>query len=89
MRTQSLDDVGGFYLALHHLETPLDLCSSAKKGGIAFALFPLAIAFALKAPSFALLAILGLVGYAHDKTTRLHRYAIRLAWLVTTLDVVL
>ena len=79
MRTQSLDDVGGFYLALHHLETPLDLCSSAQKGGIAFALFPLADTFVLKAPF--LLS-------AGCPQTR-HRYAGRLIWLVMTLDIVL
>lgn len=63
--------------------------SAARTGGIAFALLPLVITLALKAPPFALLAIPGLVGYAHDKTIRLHRYAGRLIWLVTTLHVAL
>lgn len=62
--------------------------SAARTGGIAFSLFPLVITLALKAPPFAILAIPGLVGYAHDKTIRLHRYAGRLIWFVTTLHVV-
>lgn len=61
---------------------------AARFGGMAFALYPLVIVLALKAPPFALFGIPGLVAYGHDKMIRLHRYVGRLVWFVTLLHVI-
>ncbi|KAA1471129.1 hypothetical protein DENSPDRAFT_837057 [Dentipellis sp. KUC8613] len=61
--------------------------SSARTGLIAFALFPLCILFALKAPPFALFAIPGLLNIHFDKLIWLHRWLGRLIWLITTIHV--
>ncbi|KAL5532743.1 hypothetical protein ACEPAF_4517 [Sanghuangporus sanghuang] len=61
--------------------------SAARTGGVAFALFPLVVALALKSPPFAIFGIPGLVQFGHDKTIRLHRYVGRLIYFVTLLHV--
>ncbi|KAL4067986.1 hypothetical protein V8B97DRAFT_1866638 [Scleroderma yunnanense] len=63
--------------------------SSARFGQIAFALFPLCVLFALKAPPFALFAIPYMVQFFFDKLVWLHRWSGRLIWLLTSIHVVL
>ncbi len=63
--------------------------SGARFGLIAFALFPLVVLFALKAPPFAILAIRGFMQIHADKLELLHRWTGRIIWLVTTLHVAL
>ena len=63
--------------------------SAARTGDIAFALLPLCVLFALKAPPFALLAIPRLVQLHFDKLGRLHRWAGRLVWACSAAHVVL
>lgn len=59
-----------------------------RTGIIAFALFPLVVLFALKAPPFAVFAIPFLIQVHFDKLARLHRWTGRLIWLITTIHVV-
>ncbi|KAI6045785.1 ferric reductase like transmembrane component-domain-containing protein [Pisolithus marmoratus] len=63
--------------------------SSARFGQIAFALFPLCILFALKAPPFALFAIPFMIQLFFDKLVWLHRWSGRLIWFMTSVHVVL
>lgn len=63
--------------------------SSARFGQIAFALFPLCVLFALKAPPFALFAIPFMIQLFFDKLVWLHRWSGRLIWLMTSVHVVL
>lgn len=59
--------------------------SGNRTGIIAFALFPLCVLFALKAPPFAIFAIPGLVQLHFDKLAWLHRWSGRLIWLMSFL----
>ena len=59
-----------------------------RAGDMAYALFPLVVIFALKAPPFALLAIPFTVQIHFDKLARLHRWTGRLIWFVTTIHVI-
>lgn len=59
-----------------------------RTGVIAFALFPLVVLFALKAPPFAILAIPFVLQTHFDKLSRLHRWAGRMIWLITTVHVI-
>ncbi|TFK55046.1 hypothetical protein OE88DRAFT_1717113 [Heliocybe sulcata] len=61
--------------------------SGDRTGLIAFALFPLCILFALKAPPFAIFAIPFMVQLHFDKLSWLHRWVGRLIWFITTLHV--
>ncbi|KAH7889238.1 ferric reductase like transmembrane component-domain-containing protein [Phlebopus sp. FC_14] len=63
--------------------------SSARTGQIAFALFPLCVLFALKAPPFAIFAIPFMIQIFFDKLAWLHRWSGRLIWFLTTIHVVL
>ncbi|KAI6128265.1 ferric reductase like transmembrane component-domain-containing protein [Pisolithus croceorrhizus] len=63
--------------------------SSARFGQIAFALFPLCVLFALKAPPFALFAIPFMIQLFFDKLVWLHRWSGRLIWFMTLVHVVL
>lgn len=63
--------------------------SGGRTGIIAFALFPLCVLFALKAPPFAVFALPFLIQLYSDKLAFLHRWSGRLIWLVTTLHVAL
>ncbi|KAF8843639.1 hypothetical protein BDN67DRAFT_1025275 [Paxillus ammoniavirescens] len=63
--------------------------SSARTGQIAFALFPLCILFALKAPPFAIFSIPFMIQLYFDKLAWLHRWSGRLIWFLTTIHVVL
>ncbi len=63
--------------------------SGARFGLIAFALFPLVVLFALKAPPFAILAISVLTDIHSDKLALLHRWTGRIIWLITALHVAL
>ncbi|KAG6333650.1 hypothetical protein ID866_5437 [Astraeus odoratus] len=63
--------------------------SSARFGQIAFALFPLCVLFALKAPPFALFAIPFMIQLFFEKLVWLHRWSGRLIWLLTAVHVVL
>ena len=63
--------------------------SAARFGDMAFALMPLAILFALKAPPFAILATRFFTQLAWDKLIVLHRWSGWLIFSLTTLHVVL
>ncbi|KAF9218400.1 hypothetical protein BS17DRAFT_798591 [Gyrodon lividus] len=63
--------------------------SSARTGQIAFALFPLCVLFALKAPPFAIFAIPFMIQLYFDKLAWLHRWSGRLIWFLTSIHVVL
>ena len=62
--------------------------SAARTGQIAFALFPLCVLLALKAPPFAVFSISFLTNIHFDKLSWIHRWSGTLIWLVTTLHVV-
>jgi hypothetical protein len=61
--------------------------AGGRTGIMAFALFPLVILFALKAPPFAVFAIPFLIQIHFDKLARLHRWTGRLIWFITTVHV--
>lgn len=61
--------------------------SGNRTGILAFALLPLCILFALKAPPFAIFAIPHLVQLHFDKLSWLHRWSGRLIWFITFLHV--
>ncbi|KAG1756729.1 uncharacterized protein EDB91DRAFT_32712 [Suillus paluster] len=61
--------------------------SSARAGQIAFALFPLCVLFALKAPPFAIFAIPFMIQFFFDKLAWLHRWTGRLIWFLTSIHV--
>lgn len=63
--------------------------SSARAGQIAFALLPLCVLFALKAPPFAIFAIPFMIQFYFDKLAWLHRWAGRLIWLLVFTHVLL
>lgn len=63
--------------------------SSARAGQLAFALLPLCVLFALKAPPFALFAIPFMIQLYFDKLAWLHRWAGRLVWFLVCIHVVL
>ena len=63
--------------------------SSARVGQIAFALLPLCVLFALKAPPFAIFAIPFTTQLYFDKLARLHRWAGRLIWFLVFIHVAL
>jgi hypothetical protein len=63
--------------------------SGGRNGLIAFALFPLCVLFALKAPPFALFALPFTLQFHSDKLSWLHRWSGRLIWLITACHVVL
>jgi hypothetical protein len=63
--------------------------AGGRTGLLAFALFPLCVLFALKAPPFALFAISFMVQYYFDKLAWLHRWTGRLIWFITALHVAL
>ena len=63
--------------------------SSARFGQIAFALLPLCVIFALKAPPFAIFAIPFMTQLYFDKLAWLHRWAGRLVWVLTFIHVFL
>lgn len=63
--------------------------SSARAGQIAFALFPLCVLFALKAPPFAIFAIPFMIQFFFDKLAWLHRWTGRLIWFLTSIHVAL
>ncbi|THH11576.1 hypothetical protein EW146_g7990 [Bondarzewia mesenterica] len=63
--------------------------SGGRAGLIAFALFPLCVLFALKAPPFALFAVPFFVNLHFDKLTWLHRWLGRLIWFISAIHVVL
>lgn len=61
--------------------------SSARFGQIAFALFPLCVLFALKAPPFAIFAIPFMTQLYFDKLAYLHRWAGILIWSLVLVHV--
>ncbi|KAG2111597.1 uncharacterized protein F5147DRAFT_92393 [Suillus discolor] len=61
--------------------------SSARTGQIAFALLPLCVLFALKAPPFAIFAIPFMIQFFFDKLAWLHRWTGRLIWFLTSIHV--
>lgn len=63
--------------------------SGGRTGTIAFALFPLCVLFALKAPPFAVFALPFFIRLYNDKLAFLHRWSGRLIWFITTLHVAL
>ncbi|KAJ4487921.1 hypothetical protein J3R30DRAFT_865582 [Lentinula aciculospora] len=63
--------------------------SGGRTGLIAFALLPLCVLFALKAPPFAIFAISFTTQVYFDKLAWLHRWSGRLIWLITFLHVML
>ncbi len=63
--------------------------SGSRFGLIGFALFPLVVLLALKAPPFAILSLKIFTHLHSDKLALLHRWSGRLIWLVTTIHVVL
>ncbi|KAG0707711.1 ferric reductase like transmembrane component-domain-containing protein [Suillus ampliporus] len=62
---------------------------SARAGQIAFALFPLCVLFALKAPPFAIFAIPFMIQFFFDKLAWLHRWTGRLILFLTSIHVAL
>ncbi|KAF5365736.1 hypothetical protein D9758_003291 [Tetrapyrgos nigripes] len=63
--------------------------SGGRTGIIAFALLPLCVLFALKAPPFAIFALPFTTQIHFDKLSWLHRWSARLIWFITLLHVVL
>ncbi|KAH9952232.1 hypothetical protein B0H21DRAFT_716267 [Amylocystis lapponica] len=61
--------------------------SGNRTGLIAFALFPLCVLLALKAPPFAIFSLPFMVQLHFDKLAWLHRWSGRLIWFITTLHV--
>ncbi|KAG9318883.1 ferric reductase like transmembrane component-domain-containing protein [Chiua virens] len=61
--------------------------SSARVGQIAFALFPLCVLFALKAPPFAIFALPFTTQIYFDKLAWLHKWTGRLIWLLVAVHV--
>lgn len=61
--------------------------SAGRTGLIAFALMPLCVLFALKAPPFAIFAISFMIQLQFDKLAWLHRWSGRLIWLMTAVHV--
>ena len=59
--------------------------SSARFGDVAFALLPLCILFALKAPPFAIFALPFMIQLHFDKLVRLHRWTGRIIWLLVAI----
>ncbi len=62
--------------------------SGNRTGLIAFALFPLTVLLALKAPPFAIIAIPQFSQICFDKLAFLHRWCAFLVWFLTTLHVI-
>lgn len=62
--------------------------AGGRTGLIAFALFPLCVLFALKAPPFALFALPYTIQLHFDKLAFLHRWTARIIWLLSTLHVI-
>ncbi|KAF9075255.1 hypothetical protein BDP27DRAFT_40649 [Rhodocollybia butyracea] len=62
--------------------------TAGRTGLIAFALFPLCVLFALKAPPFAIFALSFTTQMYFDKLAWLHRWSGRLIWFMTLLHVV-
>ena len=60
---------------------------AGRTGNIAFALFPLCILFALKAPPFALFALPYTTQFSFDKLSFLHRWVGRLIYFITLIHV--
>ena len=58
-----------------------------RTGIISFALFPLVVLFALKAPPFALLSLPFFLQLHFDKLSRAHRWSGILLWIITTIHV--
>ncbi|KAI0322223.1 hypothetical protein OF83DRAFT_1049810 [Amylostereum chailletii] len=63
--------------------------AGGRAGLVAFALFPLCVLFALKAPPFAIFANPFLTDLHFDKLMWLHRWSGRLIWLVTAIHTAL
>ncbi|KII88473.1 hypothetical protein PLICRDRAFT_41633 [Plicaturopsis crispa FD-325 SS-3] len=63
--------------------------AGSRTGLIAFALFPMCILFALKAPPFAVFAIPFMIQLHFDKLAWLHRWSGRLIWLLSAAHVAL
>lgn len=63
--------------------------SAGRTGLIAFALLPLCVLFALKAPPFAIFALPFMIQLHFDKLSSLHRWSGRLIWLMSALHVAL
>lgn len=63
--------------------------SAARFGDFAFALLPLCVLFALKAPPFAVLALPVMSQIYFDKLVRLHRWTAHLIWFLVTVHVAL
>lgn len=78
-----------YYLQPKFTITKMWYTSSNRTGLIAFALFPLTVLFALKAPPFAIFAIPQFTHICFDKLAFMHRWCAFLVWLLTTLHVVL
>jgi len=63
--------------------------AGGRTGQIAFALLPLCVLFALKAPPFAIFAIPFMIQLFFDKLAWLHRWSGRLIWLMSAAHVAL
>jgi hypothetical protein len=63
--------------------------SAARFGDFAFALLPLCVLFALKAPPFAVLALPFMAQIHFDKLVRLHRWTAHLIWVLVAVHVAL
>ncbi|CAE6435923.1 unnamed protein product [Rhizoctonia solani] len=61
--------------------------AGGRTGIIAFALFPLCVLFALKAPPFAVFALPFTTQMHFDKLALLHRWSGRIIWIITTIHV--
>ncbi|KAF9053720.1 hypothetical protein BDZ89DRAFT_1153422 [Hymenopellis radicata] len=70
---------------VHHLQGLVD--ARRPSGLIAFAMFPLCVLFALKAPPFAIFALPFTTQIHFDKLSWLHRWTGRLIYLITLLHV--
>nr|ODO04175.1 ferric-chelate reductase [Cryptococcus depauperatus CBS 7855] len=63
--------------------------SGNRFGDMAFALIPLVVLFALKAPPFAVFCLRPFTHLFHDKLVLFHRVAAWLVWAITTVHVIL
>ena len=81
-------DLADYYQYMAQYTIPKAWWTSGNRTGlIAFALFPLCILFALKAPPFAIFSLSCLVQFYCDKLLWLHKWTARLIFFLTVLHV--
>ena len=82
LATIALSTAGPDYITPQYTINKAWWTAGGRTGLIAFALLPLCVLFALKAPPFAIFAIPFMVQLHFDKLASLHRWSGRFIWLV-------